>query len=42
MTLSELRAIGFLPGELNYRVRGGDIELGRVRRDGRIVAADVL
>lgn len=41
MTLSELRAMGFLPGELNYRVRRGDIVLGQVQRDGRIVAVDV-
>lgn len=42
MTWGEARALGFLAGELNYRIRKGDIELDwGPRRENGIVAADV-
>jgi hypothetical protein len=42
MTWGEARALGFLVGELNYRMRKGDIELDiGPRRGSGIVAADV-
>lgn len=41
MTWGEARSLGFLTGELNYRIRKGDIELDLgPRRAHGIVAAD--